>query len=108
MPSRRTSGAVTDLSCAPRKHKGRLNVNSILTRRERLVAEVLELRHSETSKLTENAQQLLTRWWSAANWNAREELLRSADWLIRVEKKRRGLVQGRENHAADTVEAAQW
>jgi hypothetical protein len=35
-----------------------------------------------------NAQQLLTRWWSRANWDAREELLKNVEWLIRVERRR--------------------
>jgi hypothetical protein len=70
------------------------------------MAEVTKLRHSEASKLTENAQQLLTRWWSTANWNGREDLLRSVDWLIRLEKKRR--TQCREDHTVGAIEAARW
>jgi hypothetical protein len=66
----------------------RQKINSILTRRQGLVAELALLRqHGTESKFIDNAQQLLTRWWSAATWDAREELLKSADWLIRLERR---------------------
>jgi hypothetical protein len=45
-------------------------------------------RLGQSSKFTANAEQLLTRWWAAANWSARGELLKTADWLLRVEKRR--------------------
>jgi hypothetical protein len=65
----------------------RQKINSILSRREGLVAELAVLRRQGSeSRFLENAQQLLTRWWSGASWDAREELLKSADWLIRLEK----------------------
>jgi hypothetical protein len=67
----------------------RQKVNSILTYRERLIAEVAVLRGcGEASRFVDNAQQLLTRWWATANWNAREELLKTAAWLIQLEKCR--------------------
>jgi hypothetical protein len=66
----------------------RQKINSILTRRERLVGELTSLRQQgAASKFIDNAQQLLTRWWSGASWDAREELLKSADWLVRLEKR---------------------
>jgi len=68
---------------------GRRKVNSILSRREQLVAEVARLREQHnSSKLVENAQQLLTRTWAAADWDAREDLLKTVDWLVRAEKRR--------------------
>jgi len=68
----------------------RQNINEIVVRRDRLIALVAELREDHASKLTENAQQLLTRWWCTASWSARKDLLKSAEWLVRLEKNRRG------------------
>jgi hypothetical protein len=50
--------------------------------------EIAALRKANASKFAANAEQLLTRWWSSANWVARGELLKTADWLIRLEKRR--------------------
>jgi len=44
-------------------------------------------RSGQGSKFTANAEQLLTRWWAAASWSARGDLLKTADWLLRVEKR---------------------
>jgi hypothetical protein len=52
------------------------------------------------SKFTANAEQLLTRWWAPANWNARSKLLKTADWLLRVENSAT-LVNGRKREVAD-------
>jgi hypothetical protein len=63
-------------------------VKTILSQRDRLVGEIGLLRERGSgSKFIDNAQQLLTRWWSTANWNAREDLLRTADWLVRLGKR---------------------
>ena len=80
----------TDARRAPQRTP-RAREAGILARRDRLVAEVALLRRrGEPSKFIDNAEQLLTRWWSRASWNAREELLKSADWLVRLEKRRAG------------------
>jgi len=75
---------------AVRKSGGRRerrDIDSILTRRERLVAELAELRgRAGSSQFADKAQQLLTRWWSGATWSAREQILNSAEWLIRLER----------------------
>jgi hypothetical protein len=42
----------------------------------------------QASRFVANAEQLLTRWWGAANWKERNELLKTADWLLRVEQHR--------------------
>jgi hypothetical protein len=74
---------------ARQKKISRRKINSILARRERLLAEVaLPRRRGEASRFIENAQQLLTRWWSTTSWDGREKLLNSADWLVRLEKRR--------------------
>jgi len=63
-------------------------VTLILAQRERLIADIAALRdRGASSRFVDNAQQLLTRWWSTANWNGREELLRTADWLVRLEHR---------------------
>ena len=89
MPTRKVSAsAATDAHRAPRR-TARAREAGILARRDRLVAEVALLRRrGEPSKFIDNAEQLLTRWWSRASWNAREELLKSADWLVRLERRR--------------------
>jgi hypothetical protein len=77
-----------------RRQNSRHRIDNILARRDQLVAEVALLRDGgEASKLIDNAQQLLTRWWSAASWNGREELLKTADWLVHIEKGRRNRAQ---------------
>ena len=49
---------------------------------------MMQLRdQGQASKFIDNAQVLLTRLWSPASWDARDELLKSADWLIRLEKR---------------------
>jgi hypothetical protein len=45
-------------------------------------------RSGRESNFTTNAEKLLTRWWATANWSARAELLKTADWLLRVEQRR--------------------
>ena len=72
----------------------RRKIDLILSERERIVSELLRLREQQgSSKLIENAQQLLTRWWASASWKAREELLKSANWLLRVEKRQDDVTQ---------------
>jgi hypothetical protein len=64
----------------------RRRVESILRQRERLIVEVQLLSAVEGyAASAKKAQQLLTRWWAKADWKAREELLRVAEWIIRVE-----------------------
>ena len=74
---------------AARHPKSRAKTHTIVAQRERLMAELAALREQgAASKFVENAQQLLTRWWSGASWSAREDLLSAADWLLRAEKRR--------------------
>jgi hypothetical protein len=64
--------------------------NDVIARRDRLVVELIELQaKSGWSRFLNNAWVLLTRSWSHANWRGREELLKSADWLIQMEKRRK-------------------
>lgn len=64
----------------------RQRIENILRQRERLIVEVQALSTVEgCAESARKAQQLLTRWWAKADWKAREELLRVAAWVIRVE-----------------------
>jgi len=52
------------------------------------MAEIGSLSESRTgSRFVDNARQLLTRWWAAANWNGREDLLKTAGWAVRMAKQ---------------------
>ena len=67
----------------------RRNLNSVLARRESLVTEVALLRsRSGPSTFADNAQKLLTRFWSARDLNAQEDLLKSVEWLVLLERRR--------------------
>ncbi|MEA2870831.1 MAG: hypothetical protein QOH67_807 [Hyphomicrobiales bacterium] len=62
---------------------------AVLARRKTLMLEIAMLQESgQNSRFIANAEQLLTRWWAAANWKSRGELLKTADWLLRVEQHR--------------------
>jgi hypothetical protein len=62
---------------------------AVLARREKLMLEIAILQEAgQNSRFIANAEQLLTRWWAAANWKSRGELLKTADWLLRVEQHR--------------------
>ncbi len=80
------SKALTNNSVSRREPSQRQRVDGILRQRERLIAEVQGLSSVEgCAESAKKAQQLLTRWWAKADWTAREELLRVAEWVIRVE-----------------------
>jgi hypothetical protein len=86
MPARKHS---TSAATSLRQQSARRDVAAILRQREQLVSEIFVLRaRGEASRFIDNAEQLLTRWWSAAPWSGREALLRSAGWLVRVAKVR--------------------
>lgn len=80
--------AILAARAKPRRQTRRV-VDAILARREQLMAELAEMRGPNVgSVFVANAHQLLTRWWSRATWDAREELLRNVEWLVRVERRR--------------------
>lgn len=63
-------------------------IDTIVARREHLVAEInLLLARGETSQFAKNARKLLNRSWASANWHTRENLLKAADWLVRLEQR---------------------
>jgi hypothetical protein len=62
---------------------------AVLARRAELMLEIAMLQEAgQNSRFIANAEQLLTRWWAAANWKSRGELLKTADWLLSVEQHR--------------------
>jgi len=93
VPNRRNLAVATGVQRSAPPRKCSVDADSILERRSCLVAEVARLRQDGASPLTDNAQQLLTRWWASAGWAAREQLLRTVQWLIQLERNRRGSVQ---------------
>lgn len=86
MPRRRqTPPKAVPINWEPHKRQAA----AVLARRRRLMLEIATLQKSAGgSQFTTNAEQLLTRWWAAANWTARRELLKTAEWLLRMEKRR--------------------
>ena len=71
----------------PRTVPAPSNQASIENQRERLFAELAQLRalHGTSARSIETARVLLTRWWVKANWRTREKLVASAEWLVRLE-----------------------
>jgi hypothetical protein len=45
------------------------------------------LRAKTTSPLVKKATALLTRFWARANWQGREEIIRTAGWLLNVARE---------------------
>jgi shikimate kinase len=77
-------------SALPPRQTSRQRVDQIVRQRERLIAEVQDFGAEQgRSESAQKAQQLLTRWWAKADWKAREELLKAAEWLIQMEKQGR-------------------
>jgi hypothetical protein len=59
-------------------------VRSLLSQRDEQVSEIAMLRSrtSAPSPFVKKAETLLTRHWSRADWQAREEILRTVRWLL--------------------------
>jgi hypothetical protein len=57
----------------------------LLLRDEQITAiALLRLAKAEPSPFLNKAETLLTRHWAGANWQAREEILRSVKWLLNL------------------------
>ena len=64
-------------------------IAALIAQRGRLMLEIAALQRSgRASQFITNAEELLTRWWGTANWNARQELLKSASWMLQLEGNR--------------------
>jgi hypothetical protein len=63
-------------------------VGGLIRQRDDLMTEIalVRARASGPLPLLNKARALLTRFWSAASWDAREEILRTAAWLVSVGK----------------------
>jgi hypothetical protein len=91
VPTRNAAGAAPRGRGRPRRQVSRAKSEQIRTQRARLVVQLTALceQHGvSSSSLLARAQQLLTRWWSPADWVGREKLLKTAEWLIRLEQRR--------------------
>jgi hypothetical protein len=68
----------------------RCNSALIEIERERLFAKMAQLRkvRGSSTRSIETAEVLLTRWWGKANWRVRKQLIRAADWTVRLERNR--------------------
>jgi hypothetical protein len=64
-------------------------IAAVVAQRRQLMQEIAKL-HSLgcDSHFVTNAEELLTRWWGTANWTARQELLKSASWMLELESNR--------------------
>lgn len=86
MPARNIPAPVVAATRSKRLPMSRRQIDTIVARREQLVAEInLLLARGETSQFAKNARKLLSRSWASANWHTRENLLKAADWLVRLE-----------------------
>jgi hypothetical protein len=63
-------------------------VKALVAERDRQIAEIEKLRGQGqgTASGLGKAYALLTRFWSRANWNAREEIIRTLAWLLRLDQ----------------------
>ena len=61
---------------------------AIAAEREKLVAEMnaLHERGQLPARSVRTLRNLLTRSWGGASWRARAQILRTADWFIRLER----------------------
>jgi hypothetical protein len=79
----------------PRSGEPKLNyaarVSAIASQRGSRLSEIESLRRDglAPASFVDKAQTLLTQEWSKATWRSREQLLRTVDWLLRMERTRR-------------------
>ncbi len=62
-------------------------VEEIIAQRDRLAAEVSRLERAlgSSARFAAQARELLTRAWGKADWSARQDLVKAAQWLIDLE-----------------------
>ena len=75
---------------AQKPQLARRSVAAIESDRTRLFVELTRMRDAcgEPAQPLQNALVLLTSKWSRASWKSREQLLKAADWLLRLENQR--------------------
>jgi len=66
-------------------------MSSIESRRERQMTEIGSLRCPDhmPGSFVDKAETLLTSGWSKATWHSRENILRTVDWLLHMERAQR-------------------
>jgi len=80
-------------SCIPRPRTPALQISArskyalIENQRNRLFDKMTELRKARgpSARAVETARLLLTKQWMKASWRTREQLIKAADWLVRLE-----------------------
>jgi hypothetical protein len=67
----------------------RIGRQEMIERRDRCMTEIAHHRdESIPNTFFAKARHLLTRHWYPSSWRARADILRSAEWLVRVGQKR--------------------
>src|SRR5262249_24576698 len=78
-------GAAAQRRGGPARGKYWERVTSLLSQRDQLIDEILLVRSRgqvSAPRLIDKAHALLTRFWARADWESREEILRTARWLV--------------------------
>jgi hypothetical protein len=90
VPARQRPRLPSPHNAAPPPNARRRNA-TIENDRNRLYAELTKLRieHGPSVRPAKNGQDLLTRSWGRASWKSREQLLKTAEWLIRLLERNR-------------------
>jgi hypothetical protein len=90
LPARKLPPLAATRPGLARKQSSRQRELRILAQRDRLIVEIAQLRERVgcSTEFIDKASTLLTRWWSSASWKAREQLLKSAAWLVQLEQRR--------------------
>jgi hypothetical protein len=67
-------------------------------KRDHLISEMKSLRekYGSTMGSIETVRRLLSWPWGRANWRTRQQLIEAADWLVRMEKTRVGILPERD------------
>lgn len=70
----------------PRQASYSKHLVSLLTQRDEHITEIemMRSRQKKASPFIKKARTLLTRYWARADWQGREEILRTARWLLNV------------------------
>jgi hypothetical protein len=86
---RKASGRTAKAARATRPVE-RIGRQALIDRRDRCMAEIARFwpQPGDAGSLFEKARQLLTRHWAASSWRARADILRTAEWLIGVGKRK--------------------
>jgi hypothetical protein len=68
----------------------RMGRQKLIERRDHCLSEIAQLRNEmkASSSLAFKARRLLTQYWAAAAWCARADILRTAEWLVGIDRKR--------------------